>query len=116
MTDITNISISLPAPRRDAVPQAPVPVKVSQAEPVLRPTSEKSQAGNSIDRLDLVKLASRQLADPFVLGDSRFTIYKDTSGQYVTRLTNLRDGKVTYFPEPELLKRSAQSLGFDEML
>ncbi len=46
------------------------------------------------------------IANIYILGDRRFTIFKDVTGQYITRFTSLKDGKVTYVPEPELLKRS----------
>lgn len=51
-------------------------------------------------------------AQSFAVSDTRFTIYKDSSGQFVTRFTSLQDGSVTYFPEPEVLaymeQRSAE--------
>ncbi len=47
--------------------------------------------------------ALRDIANKYVLGDTRLSMfYKDLSGQYVTRFVNLRDGKVTYIPEPRL--------------
>ena len=44
------------------------------------------------------------LADIYAVSDSKFTIFKDASGQYITRITSLRDGRVTYIPEPEVLE------------
>ena len=41
------------------------------------------------------------LRDLYPLGDKTFTIYKDSSGQYITRYVSLRDGTVTYYPEPQ---------------
>lgn len=41
--------------------------------------------------------------NPYPLGNMRFTIYKDMSGQYITRFTSLIDGKVTYIPEPNVM-------------
>jgi hypothetical protein len=55
--------------------------------------------------------AVRQAADTFVVSDKSFTIYKDISGQFVTRFTSLRDGKVTYIPEPDVLSWLNQSSG-----
>lgn len=62
-----------------------------------------------------VAQASQRLAggDPYPVSDKSFTIYKDTSGQYITRYTSLRDGRVTYIPEQRLLQafeRSQSSL------
>jgi hypothetical protein len=42
--------------------------------------------------------------DVFVVSDKNFSIFKDSSGQYITRYTSLRDGRVTYIPEPRLLQ------------
>ncbi len=50
--------------------------------------------------------ASQQLANNFVVSDTRFTIYKQIqSGQpiFVTRFTSLVDGTVTVVPESNLL-------------
>lgn len=53
-------------------------------------------------RLDTVVKVARQLSDYFVVSDSTFTIFKDSNGQFVTRFTNLKDGSVTYIPEPAI--------------
>ncbi|MCI5050172.1 MAG: hypothetical protein MRY32_07575 [Rickettsiales bacterium] len=47
--------------------------------------------------------------DHFVVSDTKFTIFKDATGQYITRFTSLRDGSVTYIPEPEIMKYAAQT-------
>lgn len=62
-------------------------------------------------RLERITQAAQRIAgsDPFPISDQRFTIYKDASGQYVTRYTSLRDGRVTYIPEQRLLKAFEQS-------
>lgn len=53
--------------------------------------------------------AVRQAANTFIISDQRFTIYKDLSGQFITRFTSLRDGRVTYIPEPDVLSWLNQS-------
>jgi hypothetical protein len=40
----------------------------------------------------------------YAVADKRFTIFKDSSGQYVTRYTSLRDGTITYVPELKLVE------------
>jgi hypothetical protein len=50
------------------------------------------------------KAAQSYFKDVYAVSDTRFTIYKDTSGQYVTRYTSLRDGRVTYIPEPDMMQ------------
>ncbi len=55
--------------------------------------------------------ASQDAANIYVVSDQRFTIFKDATGQYITRFTSLRDGKVTYIPEPQLLKSAGSYAG-----
>lgn len=54
-------------------------------------------------RYENMEKASQMFKDVYVVSDTRFSIYKDFSGQYVTRFTNLRDGSVTYIPEPDMM-------------
>lgn len=52
----------------------------------------------------------------FAVRDTRFTIFKDSvTGQYITRFTSLRDGSVTYVPEPEILKAAGRSENYYEV-
>ena len=60
-------------------------------------------------RLQTVQSAAQSVADSFVVSDHTFTIFKDSTGQYITRFTSLRDGSVTYIPEPNLIKLSGQT-------
>lgn len=60
-------------------------------------------------RLQAVQRAAQSLSEIFVVSDRTFTIFKDASGQYVTRFTSLRDGKVTYIPEPNLFRIGGES-------
>lgn len=66
-------------------------------------------------RFQTVQNVSQQIADTFVVSDRTFTIFKDATGQYITRFTSLRDGKVTYIPEPNLFRMGGESdkLSFD---
>lgn len=50
------------------------------------------------------RAAESYFKDVYAVSDTRFTIYKDSSGQYITRYTSLRDGRVTYIPEPDMLQ------------
>ena len=57
-------------------------------------------------RYEKVLQASQSLfKDVYVVSDKSFSIFKDSSGQYITRYTSLRDGRVTYIPEPQLLRK-----------
>ncbi len=96
-------------------PQA-LPVAKGQDFPVK--TKTQSDAGNpgvpevntSEDAIDaqrverLMQAAQNLFKDVYAVSDARFTIYKDSSGQYITRYTSLRDGKITYIPEPNMLQ------------
>ena len=55
-------------------------------------------------RLQAVQKSAQNIANIYVVSDKIFTIFKDATGQYITRFTSLRDGKVTYIPEPQLFK------------
>lgn len=76
---------------------------------------QKQETENKIDlkaaddhRYRQVKKAAHVFNNVFVVSDKTFTIFKDAkSGQYVTRYTSLRDGKVTYIPEPDILSYMA---------
>lgn len=54
-------------------------------------------------RFEAVRQAAQQVANPYVVSDRKFTIFKDATGQYITRFTSLKDGRVTYIPEPNLV-------------
>jgi hypothetical protein len=57
----------------------------------------------------VIQAAQAVVSDLYVVSDQKFSIYKDVSGQYITRYTSLRDGTVTYIPEPELLRRAERA-------
>lgn len=86
----------VPAQRKSQVQQEPV--KVAAVDKTdLHATDDNRQ--------NLVKeAATTYFRDSFVVSDTTFSIFKDTSGKYITRFTNLRDGKVTYVPEPDILR------------
>jgi hypothetical protein len=80
------------------------PVQIAAVEQIdLKRTDEK--------RMDDIRKTIQRgnFKDVFAVRDNSFTIFKDTSGQYITRFTSLRDGSVTYVPEPEILKYSGGS-------
>jgi hypothetical protein len=60
-------------------------------------------------RYETIQRLAEGIANLYVVGDKRFTIFKDVSGQYITRFTSLRDGRVTYIPEPQLLRMSSSA-------
>lgn len=56
-------------------------------------------------RFERVERATTEFFNEFfAVSDTTFSIYKDASGQFITRFTSLRDGSVTFIPEPDLLQ------------
>lgn len=51
---------------------------------------------------EAVRRAAQALTNTYAVSDVRFTIFKDIAGDYVTRVTSLRDGSVKYFPQKSL--------------
>lgn len=99
--------VSLPAHSSSdsTVPALPKPT----SSPILpQPNTEATFDPAQMEkrRYEAVKQAAQ---DTYILGDQRFTIFKDSTGQYITRFTSLRDGRVTYIPEPQLLGRNKGS-------
>ena len=62
--------------------------------------SQQSEA----QRLDTVVKAASSFKDVFAVSDTTFTIFKDSTGQFVTRFTSLKDGAITYLPEPDIAR------------
>lgn len=110
----------------NSTPTAPPPVvvaKPSNANAEVAKKAEAAQAAASYQRQNLqpkkeapdaekareafIQKASENYRSAFFypISDVKFTIYKDSTGQYVTRFTNLIDGKVTHVPEPEVISR-----------
>ena len=58
-------------------------------------------------RIDLLANAARSAPQP--LGSQVFTMFKDATGQYITRFRDTNTGKVVYIPEPKLLRMSGNS-------
>lgn len=98
------------APTAPALParSADFPVRTQETDTGTASVPQVEIPAN--DAIEAQRLANVQRAaesmfkDIFVVSDARFTIYKDGSGQYITRYTSLRDGKVTYIPEPNMLQ------------
>ena len=82
--------------------ELPPPATVQEA-PKTQEAAVQLQKQSEQDRFQSVRKAATALRDVFVVSDKIFTIFKDSSGQFITRFTSLRDGKVTYYPEPDIL-------------
>ena len=83
------------------------------ADPVIRkPSSDAGSipiagsgatGGGDDQRLQRVQRAAAMMKNTYAVSDTTFSIYKDQTGQYITRFLDLRSGKVTYIPEPDVL-------------
>jgi len=68
-------------------------------------TQAKAAATTSDEAMRARVLAAAQaLKNTYAVSDSRFTIFKDVAGDYVTRFTSLRDGSVKYYPQKTLFE------------
>jgi hypothetical protein len=85
--------------RKSDVEQAPVQIPAVESIDIKMVDQKKMEAMRDALR--------KAFSNSYVVSDRSFTIYKDMSGQYITRFTNLRDGTVTYVPEPEILQHIA---------
>ena len=94
------------APAKQSTPEV---AKPAPAATVLSEQINYSAQAAEQKRAQTVQQTSQQISNAYVLGDQSFTIFKDSTGQYITRFTSLRDGKVTYIPEPSLYKMGGSS-------
>jgi len=96
----------------------PVAAPVALPDPTPQPAQPDSNAAEQASynaqaaeqqRVETLQRMAQGIANVYVVSDQKFTIFKDVTGQYITRFTSLRDGKVTYIPEPSLFKMSGGS-------
>ncbi len=86
------------------------PRSSAQSIPLPKATQEASVPVATSDfgdldakRVETLTKAATQIADVYAAGDRRFSIFKGSTGEYIVRYTSLRDGSVTYVPEPDIL-------------
>lgn len=109
------VSKPVPAPvvktdsNASSVSSDPQPAPVQRAEPV----AKVELTGSDEQRLAAVRVALTQaLKNTYAVSDTSVSLFKDSSGQLITRFTSLRDGTVTYMPEPDLVKHLSYA-GYD---
>ena len=84
----------------------PAQNKTEAAQPTQKPKEQVTfdAAQSEQTRAENMQRASQMMfSEVFAVRDNKFSIYKDASGQFVTRFTNLRDGSVSYIPEPDMM-------------
>ncbi len=106
---LTNAAAPLyPAP---AKPVATDPAAYSAPRPAAPVPQPAEQAVfDDSARVAAVREAALSFKNVYALGDTKFSIFKDAAGKYITRYVSLRDGSVTYLPEPTMVKH-LQSAG-----
>lgn len=87
-----------PTTRKSEVVAAPV--EIAAIPNVDIRSADQQRMGAARDAL------SASYKDFYAVSDRSFTIYKDSSGQLITRYTSLKDGKVTYIPEQEVMSHA----------
>jgi hypothetical protein len=106
--------------------QNPVTARPATADVTTLNKSSYERAPVKVQAVDKVDIASidqkrseaiqqairHAFSDVYAVSDTSFTIYKDSKGEYVTRVRSLRDGSVAYYPEPEMLNK-LHSVGID---
>jgi hypothetical protein len=87
------------------------PVQIAQVEQIDLKRADEKRLNN------IKKTVEREMtSNIFAVSDNRFTIFKDAkTGQFITRFTSLRDGAVTYVPEPNILKLSGANEAYFEV-
>ena len=119
MGDIANISSVVIQP----APKASVPVLSTHSQAPSLPTiGAKVSSQVSIDadavenrRWEAMKNAAKNAPQP--LGNQTFVMFKDSSGEIITRFRDINSGKLTYIPEPTLFSLSgSRNTGGDSIL
>lgn len=93
------------APKRNDVVKEVQPQAVNaEVDPIVNEQQVKDLSQVEKQRLDTVVKGAHAFKNTLGAGGMTFTIFKDGSGQFITRFTNKMTGAVTYVPEPNVLK------------
>ena len=94
----------------DATPQA---VATQVAQQPVRVSIPNDQVTQDLQtrRTDALRQAISESLPRFFMpvSDVRFTIFKDSGGQFITRFTNIVSGEVSQVPEPQLMDMISNS-------
>lgn len=113
MDIVLSTTASIPLPKIDLAPKPQVSSVAIGSTGAAPDTSTQAvnlsqDLGVSVttdeERMRLLTNAAEQFAKfSYPVSDTRFTIFRDQSGQFVTRFTNLQTGKISYYPEQDML-------------
>lgn len=105
--DITgNIPKVAPLPK-PVKTDIPLPKPAAPSFPAPQPAVDAVTKNLERSRAERVSAALDSIKNNFAVSDSRFTIFKDSTGDFVTKVTSLRDGSVSYFPEKTMYELAA---------
>lgn len=82
------------------VPAAAQPAPI--ALPKAAPSAPQDQINSQYDAAAQQALIS--FDNTYAVSDTKFAIFKDAAGKFITRYVSLRDGSVTYTPAPSYVK------------
>lgn len=94
----------------DAVTLTPIAAQASAVAGAPAPSSPDIQSQYEAS----ARQAALSFKNVYAVSDQEFSIFKDATGKYITRYVSLRDGKVTYAPEPTLVKPIATAPAADQ--
>lgn len=97
--NIKPVAIRMPQP---AQPVLPAPSQAPAISVLGGGDAGFNAEGVETIRLENLKQAARNAPQP--LGNQAFTMFKDATGQVITRFRDTLSGRVTYIPEPNLLR------------
>lgn len=112
--EINTVKSAAPAPTYNSAPKRNAEV----AREVVQPQAANAEVDPSNEqqvkdlsqvekqRLDTVVQGAHAFKNTLGASGMTFSIFKDSSGQFITRFTNKDTGAVTYIPEPNILKFS----------
>ncbi len=106
--DITPSSAGLVRPS-----PAPVPAPKAQAAPAVEIPQPQPQDNVVVTQDAAAVKALISFAQTYAVSDQKFALYKDASGQMITRYVSLRDGTITYMPAPSYTKPHAPALAIN---
>lgn len=111
----TSQTFKVPPPQTASSDQVPdTTVKQSEQQIVSAHndnTLAQSSAAAQAQYQEALRQTYMSLQNFHPLGDTEFTIFKDATGQLITRYVSLTDGSVTYVPAPPaLMKKLAPEL------
>lgn len=92
-----NVASDVPASSKSQVENKPVKIAAVDKVDIDAIDNKRSEA--------MLQAMRQSFRSEYAVSDSSFTIYKDSSGRFITRVTSLKDGSVSYYPEPEMLRR-----------